>query len=197
MRRVRRSIEACALAALFCGTTVTAAAGRTHGEEPEPFCSADVETVNVAPASGDAGRITAKGTAALSLAAQRDAMRAWHAAFAEALGPLLAARQRLYQRMPHRLFASVRRDCEAVARAVEEAIERYPPAPARHVEVLARDLLVVYRESARHCATGAYFSFTVRERKVRQLVTDLYVALEAYGLAFPRAPGSAEALRRR
>ena len=51
--------------------------------------------------------------------------------------------------------------------------------------MLARDLFTVYRESARHCVEGGYFSFTVREGQVRRIVADLIVALAPYGLEFP------------
>jgi hypothetical protein len=58
---------------------------------------------------------------------------------------------------------------------------------------LARDLFAVYRESARHCVEGAYFSFTVREGQVRRIVSELIAALAPYGLAFPStAPRAGE-----
>jgi hypothetical protein len=112
-------------------------------------------------------------------------MREWHASFDALLGPLLAARGRLYRRIPHRLFARVRPECEEVARAADDATARYRPAPEPYVEALARDLLTVYRDSARFCASGAYFSFTVEENEVRLLVAGLIEALEPYGLVFP------------
>jgi hypothetical protein len=118
-------------------------------------------------------------------AERRQRMHEWHAAFDAALGPLLAARGRLYRRMPHRMFARVRPLCEEVALAAEAAAAGYRPAPAPHVEALARDLLAVYRDSAQFCARGAYFSFSVEEDKVRQLVASLIEAFEPYGLAFP------------
>jgi hypothetical protein len=126
---------------------------------------------------------------------RREAMREWHASFEAALAPVVVARRELYRRMPHRFFAAVRPQCQEVARAVDAAAALYEPAPLRHVEVLARDLLLVYRDSARFCARGAYFSFTVEEGRVRRLVAGLIAALDAYGLDFPVAPRSAPADR--
>ena len=140
----------------------------------------------------DRSEALAAAAAATALERRRVAMAEWHARFEAALRPVLAARAHLYRRMPHRMFGSVRAQCEAVRNAVETAAVDYEPAPERPVEVLARDLFVVYRDSARYCARGSYFSFTVQERRIRQLVADLIAALEPWRLEFPRAaPGPA------
>jgi hypothetical protein len=123
--------------------------------------------------------------AAASFERRRAAMRDWHPSFAASLAPLLAAREELYRRLARRMFAAVRPACAAFAAAVEEATPRYVEAPERHIDVLARDLLAAYRESARHCVEGGYFSFSVREGQVREIVRDLIVALAPYGLEFP------------
>jgi hypothetical protein len=134
-------------------------------------------------------RAAAEMAAATAHALRVEAMAAWHASFAQGLEPVLRARATLYRRMRSRLFARVRPQCEAIAAAVEAASVVYAPAPERRIDVLARDLLAVYRESARHCASGAYFSFTVQERRVRWLARELIAAFEPFGLAFPRADG--------
>jgi hypothetical protein len=128
--------------------------------------------------------IAARETAA-SFEHRRAAMRDWHGSFAATLAPLLATREELYRRLSRRMFAAVRPACASFGAAVEEAVPRYRAAPERVVDALARDLLAVYRESARHCVAGAYFSFTVRERQVQRIVSDLIAALAPYDLEFP------------
>jgi hypothetical protein len=124
---------------------------------------------------------------------RRAAMETWHRSFTATLAPLLDARERLYRRLPYRMFAAVRPACVAFAEAVDPAASGYREAPDRLVEALARDLFTVYRESASHCVEGAYFSFTVREGQVRRIVSELIAALAPYGLAFPStAPGTRE-----
>jgi hypothetical protein len=128
-----------------------------------------------------------RAEAARVLALRLAAMREWHGSFATTLEPVLRAREALYHRMVSRRFARLLPQCEDIASAVTNAAAHYQPAPERRVDVLARELLAVYAESARHCATGAYFSFTVQERRVRFLAGELIAAFEAFGLAFPRA----------
>ncbi len=123
--------------------------------------------------------------AAAAFEVKRAAMREWHSWFAVTLAPLSEARVRLYRRLPHRMFAAVRPACVSFAEAAEAAGRDYRRAPDRLVEVLARDLFTVYRESARHCVEGGYFSFAVREGQVRRIVANLIVALAPYGLEFP------------
>src|SRR5687767_15475743 len=57
-------------------------------------------------------REQAAAEAARAFERRRGAMREWHASFDAVLSPVLATRQRLYQRMPHRMFARVREQCE-------------------------------------------------------------------------------------
>jgi hypothetical protein len=132
-------------------------------------------------------KAAAELAAARAHARRAQAMAAWHAQFAETLEPVLRARRALYRRMPSRRFARVRPQCEEVAAAVEVAFVAYAPAPERRVDVLARELLAVYRESGRYCTSGSYFSFTVQERRVRWLAAELIAELEPFGLAFPPA----------
>jgi hypothetical protein len=118
---------------------------------------------------------------------RRAAMGEWHRSLSATLAPLIDARERLYRRLPYRMFAAVRPACVAFAEAVEPAARGYRKAPDRLVDALVRDLFLVYRESARHCVEGAYFSFTVREGQVRTIVGELIAALAPYGLGFPFA----------
>jgi hypothetical protein len=127
----------------------------------------------------------AKRDAATAFARRRAAMHDWHRRTFENLAPVLTARGHLYRRLPHRRFAAVRPACAAFRAAIEEASPGYLKAPDRRVDLLMTDLLAIYRESARWCTEGGYFSFTAQEMEVRRVVTELIDALAPYDLGFP------------
>jgi hypothetical protein len=116
---------------------------------------------------------------------RRAAMRDWHRRTFQNLAPVLAAREEIYRRLPYRRFAAVRPACVAYRAAIADATPGFLKAPDRRVDLLMTDLFAIYRESARCCAEGAYFSFTAQEAEVRRVVGELIDALEPYGLAFP------------
>ena len=128
--------------------------------------------------------------AAAAVELRRAAMRDWHRRTFENLAPVLAARDDIYRRLPYRRFAAVRPACAAFRAAIADASPGFLKAPDRRIDLLMTDLFAIYRESARCCAEGAYFSFTAQESEVRRVVGELIEALEPYGLAFP-APASA------
>jgi hypothetical protein len=163
-----------------------AASARAASEEERRRAQRDREAADERRRAAGAAEAAAR-----AFEARRLAMTEWHASFARAIGPVLTARERLYARLPHRRFRSARAECDAFRLAVADAERLLRTAPGRAVDALARDLLTVYRESARLCVEGSYFSFTVREAQVRALVAQLIDALAPYGLAFPRAPAGA------
>jgi hypothetical protein len=132
----------------------------------------------------------AERQAAAAFERRRAAMHEWHRQTFTTLAPVLAAREQLYRRLPHRRFAAVRPACVAFRAAIEDAAPSYLKAPDRRVDLLATDLFAIYRESARWCTEGGYFSFTAQEAEVRRVVSELIDALEPYGLVFP-IPGAA------
>jgi hypothetical protein len=122
---------------------------------------------------------------------RREAMREWHRSFVELLAPVLAAREVLYQRLPRRMFDKVRPYCLPFRSAIEAAAPGYQPAPEKLIDALARELVAVYRDSARFCADGGYFSFTLREEEARRIVRDLNELSAPYGLRFPEGGAGA------